>query len=626
MTTGLNATFGRFDRRKTPRMAIGIACLFAAALGILALTPSDELSGQERARSSQFPRPEDILRQERALNRVDVPANANVENDTVRLVDEQLAAGEFGPAWETVRAIDDPALRKDLIKKISDAQFQAGNFHGAFAALRQIEQPAERRDIVEEQIESLPSLAGGSMANFQPLIQLIQQETSGLWEEEGDGEGTMSQFQTGVVVNPNGLLRMLTREEDKSELSKLGRQAREADLNADLAQNSSLRMVSLTRLEREIAQRLAEGQSVVETMQHLAGLTEVKYIFIYPEEQEIVIAGPAEGWHYDERGQAIGAESGRPTLYLDDFVTVLRIFSPEGFGAFSCSINPREDGLKALKDYVETSQARGPINSRSVRGWVNQLQKKLGLQDIVLEGVPGDSRVARVITEADYRMKLIGIGKLQAPNGIESFFDLLAQADQKNPPNLEALRWWLTMKYDAVLHSADRSVFAIEGSSVLCRSENEFLNAQGQRVHTGQAEATNRLFAQKFTEHYNELVRRDLVFADLQNVFDLALVAALIHQEGLLDRTGWDMGSFGPLGEYAPTRYQVPTEVESVVNHRVYNGRDIVVQVAGGVTGNLVSVVRDDQLAQESPRLGRMADAVKAPTLPAGRWWWDVRN
>ncbi|MDA1210955.1 MAG: DUF1598 domain-containing protein [Planctomycetota bacterium] len=628
-----------------PRLArktIGIACLFAATLTLLAVTPNNELPGQERKASkavpsqsvsnaktktsgrAALPRPEDILRQERGLNRVNNVGDNG--DDASQLLDEQLAAGEFGPAWETARAATDPAERKAMFKKVTEAQFQAGNFRGAFASLRQINQSEERRDVVEEQLEQLPTLTGGSMANFQPLMQLIQQETSGLWEETGDGEGTMSQYQTGVIVDPNGLLRMLTRAEDKSELANLAHKARAADLNADLNTNSPLRMVSLTRLEREISQRMSEGQPAVATMLHLAGLTEVKYIFVYPEEQEIVIAGPAEGWRYDARGQAVGSESGRPTLYLDDFVTVLRIFAPEGASQFSCSINPREAGLKALKDYVEKSQSRGPISSTAVKSWVNQLQKKLGMQDIVLEGVPGDSRVARVITEADYRMKLIGIGKLKAPAGIESFFDLLSQADQKSHPDLEALRWWMTMKYDAVLHSADRNVFAIEGSSVLCLSENEFLNAQGQRVHTGKAEATNRLFAEKFTAHYDALAKQDLVFADLQNVFDLSLVAALVHQQGLLDRTGWDMGAFGPHGEYSPARYEVPMEVESVVNHRVYGGKDIVVQVAGGVRADLVSVVRNDELVQESPRLGKMAKSAQAPTLPAGRWWWDVRE
>jgi len=64
----------------------------------------------------------------------------------------------------------------------------------------------------------------------------------------------------------------------------------------------------------------------------------------------------------------------------------------------------------------------------------------------------------------------------------------------------------------------------------------------------------------------------------------------------------------------------VPKEIDSVVNHKVYNGRDIVVQVAGGVRGDLLAVVSDAAVAKESRDVAPAA----APKLPAGRWWWDA--
>jgi len=77
---------------------------------------------------------------------------------------------------------------------------------------------------------------------------------------------------------------------------------------------------------------------------------------------------------------------------------------------------------------------------------------------------------------------------------------------------------------------------------------------------------------------------------------------------------------FAQNGGYVTARYPVPRELDSVVNHRVYNGRDIVVQVAGGVRADLLSVVQNDQIAKESPRLAK----IDTPQLPAGRWWWDA--
>eukprot|EP00475_Leptophrys_vorax_P029332 TRINITY_DN42958_c5_g1_i2.p1 TRINITY_DN42958_c5_g1~~TRINITY_DN42958_c5_g1_i2.p1 ORF type:complete len:110 (-),score=6.07 TRINITY_DN42958_c5_g1_i2:34-336(-) len=99
----------------------------------------------------------------------------------------------------------------------------------------------------------------------------------------------------------------------------------------------------------------------------------------------------------------------------------------------------------------------------------------------------------------------------------------------------------------------------------------------------------------------------------MQNIFDLALVSALIQHEKLNEKAHWDLGVFTPRGDYATAHYAVPKEIDSVVNHRVYNGRDIVVQVAGGVRGDMMSVVKDAKLTPESPRLGSMTATGKAP-------------
>ena len=174
--------------------------------------------------------------------------------------------------------------------------------------------------------------------------------------------------------------------------------------------------------------------------------------------------------------------------------------------------------------------------------WTNQLQQQLGLQDVEINGIPDDSRVAEVIFEADYRLKMIGIGKLPGGPGIPSVFDLLPKTGEVKSQKMDALRWWLSMKYDAVMHSPDRNVFEIQGSAVLCQSENENISASGQRIHTGTSEAANRLFAANFTAHYAELASQDPVFADLQNIFDLSLVAALLADNRVPDRLGMGPG------------------------------------------------------------------------------------
>ncbi|MEX0714960.1 MAG: DUF1598 domain-containing protein [Planctomycetaceae bacterium] len=532
-----------------------------------------------------------------------------------------LAAGEFGPAMDLASESAGVDERRALSDMIATAQRAIGEGGSAFAALRRVPLPEPAADSPRV---SRSTLAGGGGADFTELIDLIENETSGPWIGPDGVGGSVTQNTTGVRVDPNGLLQLLTREERTERLKALGVQARTADLNEDMARPSELRLVSLTRLEREVARRVAAGQPVVETMRHLAGLSRIEYVFVYPEQNEIVIGGPAEGWRYDEQGVAVGTSTSRPMAQLDDLVTVLRVFAPQGEKIFQCSIVPRQEHMRLTQEFVAQSQARGSLAPAGVARFAQRIERIMGEQDVEFIGLPLDSRVAQVTLEADYRMKLIGIGKLDGGPRIKGFFDLLTGADAKNPPPTNAMRWWLTMKYDAVRHSADRDVFEIKGSSVLCQSEDEFVTARGERVSTGRTDGANRAFAAGFTEHYAALAEKDPVFADLQNIFDLSLVAALVQREKLHDRAGWDLGCFALDGEYQPASHPVPKTVPSVVNHRVYNGRDVVVQAAGGVRGDLLAVVDDKEVRQAAPQLGGLVPQAKAPELPAGRWWWDA--
>jgi hypothetical protein len=541
-------------------------------------------------------------------------------------VEAQLAAGEFGPALETARSANDAAERTELLKTIAAAQAKSGDYVAADRAISRIPIPESRERAGADNAAARQSAAGGAASAAQ-LVSLIKTVTGTEqdWEDTDEAKKTPIYWPPGIEVDPNGLLRGLTQEEKGQTLSGLGHRAREADLNTDMRAKSSLRLVSLTRLEKELAKKLAEGRSVPETMQRLAGLTQVRYVFVDPDQQEVVIGGPAEGWKYDASGRAVAHESGRPSLFLDDLVTVLRTFSPRGAGYFNCQILPREEGLRRIQQFVQESNTRGPLDASQVSAWTKRLQQELGLQDVEINGVPIESRIAQVIFEADYRLKLIGIGKLRAGHGIASYFDILPKTGEVKSQKMDALRWWLSMKYDAVTHSPDRNVFQIEGSAVLCQSENEKISAKGQRIHTGTSEVANKMFAESFTDHYSELAADDPVFADLQNIFDLSLVAALVSDNRVPDRIGWDLGVFAANGAYHPATFQPAKTIQSVVNHRVYNGKDIVVQVAGGVDGRMRNVLENRNVFREAKALASEKSKGRAPELPEGRWWWDAK-
>lgn len=431
-------------------------------------------------------------------------------------VDGFLKAGEFGAAAQAAGQVQG-AQQEALLQQVAAVQVKMGDAVGAQLTLAQLAS-AQSRGPLQAEMAREQSLSGASGADFTQVIQLIQDHTEGPWQAIDGVGGTIGEFEAGIRVDPQGVLVRTSREEESGRLANLGLSARQAALNEDMSQSSKLRMVSLTRLEREVAARIAEGKSVVESMQQLAGLSQIQYIFIYPEAKEIVIAGPAEGWRYDAQGRTVGTQSGRPTLHLDDLVTVLRTFDAGGQNIFGCSIDPRSENLKSLREFAAASQSAGPLSPGSVRGWANELGQILGRQDITIYGIPLDSRAARVLVEADYRMKLIGVGKLEGGSDVPDYFELLAKNPGLASGSLDALRWWLTMNYDEVLHTADRDAFEVRGSSVRCQSENQFLTAEGQRVGSGKSEPVNQQFAANFTQHYAELAQHDPIFADLQGI------------------------------------------------------------------------------------------------------------
>ncbi len=536
-------------------------------------------------------------------------------------VNAHLNAGEFGQATDLALTSNSPEERTALLQQIAAAQAATGEFQPSRVTLSRISDRTARQ-AARRAAAGATHAGGGLQPDFRTLELIIMENTSATnWDEIDGGDGAITPFPTGVRVDGRGLLERQTQV-TSTALKALRENVRTPAVNQELQQSSGLRLVSLKRLEQAVAQRLEDGLPVPESMSRFAGLTSIEYVFVYPEDNDIVVGGPAEGWAVDAAGRAIGTSSQQPVLSLDDFVTVLRAYS-QGTADFGCSINTREAGVKALMEYAETSQQKGPLAPAAVKSWVNQLQKKLGRQDIVVWGIPADSHAARTLVEADYRMKLVGVDQLDLAKEVPSYFDLLPPSLQKSG-SMDALRWWLTLDCQSISHSPDRDTFQLSGTAVKCQSENQLLTADGKHLPTGLSEATNRQFAENFTTNYDTLAANDLVFGEAKNIFELAMAAAIITHEKLDQKVNWNFGVFAAGESYDPAHLPVPTEVDSVVNHRVYNGKNIVVQVAGGVRANAAQMVGDKNRQQLSPRLETVSEAAARPQLPEGRWWWDT--
>jgi hypothetical protein len=223
-------------------------------------------------------------------------------------------------------------------------------------------------------------------------------------------------------------------------------------------------------------------------------------------------------------------------------------------------------------------------------------------------------------------MKLVGMGLEPGVPGVDSYLKMVKVGPGHPPPPMTVLRWWFTLNYDAVQCTPDRLAFTLRGQGVKVESENEFLTAQGQQVHTGTSDELNRRFARSFTKHFEELCNKYPIYGELRNIFDLAIAGALIREETAADKVGWHMTCFGDPQSYRVELTEAPTEVESVVNCRVIGGKTIIAGVSGGVTVRPEPLVCRQSIGVEKDwtrQSQRSGAAVNTRKLPNDRWWWD---
>ena len=540
-----------------------------------------------------------------------------------------INAGEFAPARDMANKQQDPQLRNQMLQQLAGAQAKSGNKRASFHSLSGL---SGSTGFQSGSTASLPGLSGGlpggqggaAMADFQSLIDLITTTIApDSWEDNG-GSGVIKEFRSGVHVDTNGLLSRVDFSNAQG-LAQFRQQHMVGTFSADgqdIRKDTAIRKVSLNRLERALQMQRAEGKVPDASMLNLAGIYRIEYVLVYPETGDVVIAGPAGPWQRDTEGRNVNVGTKQPTLQLDDLVSVLRNAYSKSPSHFGCSIDPTKPNLQRVQQYLAASKTK-PLKPGEDAQWLEGLRSSLGRQIISVDGIDARSHAARVIVEADYHMKLIGMGIEPGTPNVISYLDQLAGNGGKQQ-SMGVLRWWFAANYRAIEATPTGDAFRIKGPGVKLMSENEFLDAQGNRNQTGQARGPAAVFAHMFTQNYNDLATKYPIYSDLRNVFDLSLAAMIIRSKGMPSKVGWDMRYLLHPQGYQLTLANAPKEVESVIGHRKLKNGMLIAGVSGGVEMDLQPLLASMWEATDD------YDAISAVRVNSERapreletWWWD---
>jgi hypothetical protein len=438
------------------------------------------------------------------------------------------------------------------------------------------------------------------------------------------GGGTQSTMGTGafsgVAVDADGVLQRLEAADPTGQLLEMRLRQAQANLDADVAQPSKLRKVSLTRLIKLVDKLVADSSGPDDAMLHLAGLTRIKYVFYYPETKDIVLAGPAEGWVELPGGRVVGWTSGQPVLELQDLAVALRTFAPDSnrnSPLVYCSIDPTQDGLARMQQFLQQiGRQIGPGDEQFI---VEGLRESLGLQVISVGGVPASTHLAQVLVEADYRMKLIGIGLEEPPVNIPSYVSLANPA----AVNRNALqRWYFVPDYQRIKVSEDGLAAEFVGLGVKLVGEDEVVSQHGGRAATSQQSGASLKFTRSFTKNYELLAERAPVYAQLRNCIDLLVAAAFIDRHDLYALAGVALGALGDESRYPVETLNPPKQVASAVNS-LWKGRRLMTPIGGGVEIRAAMALDPANVLPDDGQVAEARDGIDITSLPAERWWWD---
>ena len=347
----------------------------------------------------------------------------------------------------------------------------------------------------------------------------------------------------GVYIEQDGNVR--SREVDQSkQLAALRARAKSV---GQAAKDAKLAFVSLPKSFSDAKAAIDAGKPVPDDVRYLGGLTQIQFVFVYPEEKDLVIAGPAEPVVAHDGGvYASGKLTGRPVMQLDDLVAALRTANDPKGRTFGCRIDPNPKSLEISKAVME-KYAR-----KSRRERMDAMARELGPQKVSIFGTAPDTRLAFVCVAADYKLKRFAMGLEPAAaqaSGVGHAVD-----NSRSAMN----RFWFETSFEPLRVSPAGDAFEFRGPRLKVQAGAFDFDPRG-------ATKTATEFAKRFNDRVAALAVAEPLVAELQNIADLSLLATLIRHDRLDRRAGWDASWLLDNRAYPLPRRPAPVTADTLV-------------------------------------------------------------
>jgi hypothetical protein len=259
--------------------------------------------------------------------------------------------------------------------------------------------------------------------------------------------------------------------------------------------------------------------------------------------------GYLECFIVDETGEKdiilVGRQSKkRPSLHLDDLVVNMRNLAQNRVYP-RCSLDPHSKNVAAMQTLFSSKQ---DMSSReAMADFFEQVKTCIGPQQVVVGGVPKNSRHAHVMIDADYHMKKVAQEHIQVPGVMSELERSLEESKQQILEGAGSVstqqsmsRFWFHIGPNSPSFQETKGAIWLDKCPVVVLTERQSATASGDLYDVNEDDPLATAFAEEFSQAFSNLTQPVSVYADLENLFRLrALLLAMRHRESL-SGIGWD--------------------------------------------------------------------------------------
>jgi hypothetical protein len=250
------------------------------------------------------------------------------------------------------------------------------------------------------------------------------------------------------------------------------------------------------------------------------------------------------------------SEPDLPDLFVEDFVVALRATHGK-YGVMRNGINYISNPLISIDPVASIFPQMGALNLRTSQGQVRFRQVCATPQPVRIEGMPRNTRVAKILVDADYRMKQVGQGTVSLPiiSGFPSHYEVRLQrwreaVDHRQQMQGFHTRFWF--QPGRFSHQADDGAGTIflDRAQVILNDEDQAIT-HGSLNASGRVDPITRAWACAWSERMEDVYNAEPIWRDMYNIFRHFSVARIMKDLNAIGQANFDAA-------FLLERYEVP--------------------------------------------------------------------